>query len=166
MKHDVIFWALLILVSGFALTVSAEGGDDILGLWYTEPGTEDGMARVEVVKGADGRYSGTIVWLEIPVFPEDDDRGMAGQTKVDRENPDPSRQNVPVVGLQIVKDFVWDGKGRWHKGTIYDPANGKTYKCKARLTDEGVLKVRGYIGFSMLGRTTEWTRAAGPAGQD
>jgi len=64
-----------------------------------------------------------------------------------------------VIGLEILKNFVYKGDGVWHKGTIYDPDNGKTYKCKIRFgDDESVLKVRGYIGFSMIGRTTEWRR--------
>ena len=71
----------------------------------------------------------------------------------------PTLQNKPVIGLIIVKDFVYKGDGQWHKGTIYDPDNGKTYKCKIKFGDnEKVLKVRGFIGVSLLGRTTLWTR--------
>ncbi len=54
--------------------------------------------------------------------------------------------------------FAYAGKQTWKKGTIYDPDNGKTYKCKVRLGDDGVLNVRGYIGVSMIGRTSLWTR--------
>jgi uncharacterized protein (DUF2147 family) len=57
-----------------------------------------------------------------------------------------------------MSDFKYDGKGLWHKGRIYDPDNGKTYKAKMRLAEDDVLKVRGFIGFSMIGRTEEWTR--------
>jgi uncharacterized protein (DUF2147 family) len=57
-----------------------------------------------------------------------------------------------------MEGFVDDGKGTWHKGTIYDANDGKTYKCKMRLEGEDTLKVRGFIGFSMIGRTEEWTR--------
>ena len=61
--------------------------------------------------------------------------------------------------MLIVKDFVYKGSGQWYKGTIYDPDNGKTYKCKIKYGDsDKVLKVRGFIGVSLLGRTTLWTR--------
>jgi uncharacterized protein (DUF2147 family) len=45
----------------------------------------------------------------------------------------------------------------WEDGKIYDPKNGKTYSCKMTL-EGNELKVRGYVGFSLLGRTTVWTR--------
>jgi hypothetical protein len=45
----------------------------------------------------------------------------------------------------------------WSQGKIYDPKNGKTYSCKMTL-EGNELKVRGYVGFSLLGRTTVWTR--------
>ena len=53
---------------------------------------------------------------------------------------------------------MYDGDGLWKKGTIYDPDNGKTYKCKLRLVSDDVLNVRGYIGVSLIGRTSQWTR--------
>jgi uncharacterized protein (DUF2147 family) len=57
-------------------------------------------------------------------------------------------------------DFVYVGKDRWKKGIIYAPDDGKTYKCKLTMEEPDRLKVRGYIGISMLGRTEEWTRVA------
>jgi uncharacterized protein (DUF2147 family) len=110
----------------------------------------------------DGRYFGIIVWLAEPYAPTDDPNQEPGQKKTDVNNPDPDLRDEPVVGLEIAKDFVYKGDGVWHKGTIYDPDNGKTYKCKMRFGDtDDVLKVRGFIGISMLGRTTEWTRVEG-----
>jgi uncharacterized protein (DUF2147 family) len=60
----------------------------------------------------------------------------------------------------LLKDFEFDGKDEWEDGKIYDPKNGKTYSCYIEFKDEtkNLLKVRGYIGFSMIGRTTYWTR--------
>ena len=68
------------------------------------------------------------------------------------------RHNKPVDGMVIMwgvkkDDDVWDG------GQILDPNNGKTYKVKLSLTDNGrKLDVRGYIGMPMLGRTQTWLR--------
>jgi uncharacterized protein (DUF2147 family) len=146
--------AILILVAG--TVAAADEGDAILGLWATDPESEEGQAHVEISK-VDGTYNGKIVWLEEPIYPEDDDGGMAGKEKVDRENPDPALRKRPVVGLEMLHGFVYAGKNVWKKGKIYDPENGKTYKCKMRLKDK-VLNVRGYVGVSMIGRTTEWTK--------
>lgn len=141
-----------------AATAVAQEGDAILGLWATDPEGGGGEAHVIVTK-ENGTYTGKIVWLAVPVYPPDDPLGTPGEKKTDLNNPDPERQKDPVIGLVIVKDFVYKGKGQWHKGTIYDPDNGKTYKCKIKYGDnEKILKVRGFIGVSLLGRTTYWTR--------
>ncbi|MGD8441210.1 MAG: DUF2147 domain-containing protein [Holophagae bacterium] len=149
---------LIALVLMVGAPVAAQDGDAILGLWATDPEGGGGEGHVRMYK-EDGRYHGTIVWLAEPVYGPDDPDGPEGQPKVDTENPDPALRDQPVIGLVIARDFVYAGDGLWHKGTIYDPDNGKTYKCKMRFGDtDDVLKVRGFIGFSMLGRTTEWTR--------
>ena len=46
----------------------------------------------------------------------------------------------------------------WNDGTILDPKNGKVYKCYITLVEKDKLKVRGYIGFSLIGRTQYWYR--------
>ena len=151
---------LLAVVLGLVAAAPVAAGDDgdaIVGLWATDPEGAGGQAHVEIFVDGD-RYAGKIVWLVQPVYPDDDEQGMAGQPKVDRENPDPGLRERPIIGLQMLEGFRYAGKGTWHKGTIYDPDNGKTYKSKLRLSEEGVLKVRGYIGFSFIGRTSIWTR--------
>ena len=54
--------------------------------------------------------------------------------------------------------ILHDGDNVWKGGTIYDPEEGKTYRCKMTLTDVDILRVRGFIGISLLGRTTVWKR--------
>ena len=85
--------------------------------------------------------------------PKNDD----GTDKVDKENPDEARRNDPIIGLNLVKGFTYKGSNKWAGGTIYDPNNGKTYKCKIKL-EGNQLKVRGFIGVSLLGRTAVWVR--------
>lgn len=83
----------------------------------------------------------------------------------DPKDPNPTcdgcagpQKGKPVVGLRILWDLQKDGDG-WAGGTILDPASGKTYKCLVSLEDGGAkLKVRGFIGFSLLGRTQYWLR--------
>lgn len=138
-----------------ALAASAPGAGAILGTWRTEPGEQGGRAHVEITRQGD-RFVGTIVRLEEPDFPAGHAR--AGQPKVDLENPDPKLRERPIVGLRILAGFTWDGEGEWTGGTIYDPANGKTYKAKMRLENRDTLDVRGYVGVPLFGRTTTWKR--------
>ncbi|MCP3168186.1 DUF2147 domain-containing protein [Myxococcus qinghaiensis] len=70
-----------------------------------------------------------------------------------------SLKDQPIIGMTILRDLKKDDD-EWNGGTILDPANGKTYKCKIAVEDGGKkLKVRGYIGMSLLGRTQHWVRA-------
>jgi len=148
---------VLIAIAFVAAAVAAAKpkADAIVGFWKTEP-DEDGYAIVEIVKKG-GTYEGTILWLEKPLYGPGEER--PGQPKVDLNNPDPKLQERPILGLKILEGFQFDGKKRWKNGTIYDPGNGKTYKCKMWLEDPGTLKVRGYVGVSMLGRNATWIRA-------
>lgn len=68
------------------------------------------------------------------------------------------RKGKPLVGMQIVKGFDWNGK-EWTDGTILDPENGKVYKCKIWLdaSDGNKLNVRGYVG--PFYRTQVWQKA-------
>jgi uncharacterized protein (DUF2147 family) len=136
-----------------ALAAAAQGPDAVVGTWLNAKKT----AHIDIYK-ADGKYLGKIAWLKEPTYPADDRKGMAGQPKVDRENPDPARRKQPLVDLVILRDFVYAKDNQWEQGRIYDPENGKDYKCKMRLTAPDTLDVRGFIGFSMLGRTETWTR--------
>jgi uncharacterized protein (DUF2147 family) len=68
-------------------------------------------------------------------------------------------KNQPILGMIIMRDLKKDDD-EWSGGTILDPANGKTYKCKIAVEAGGKkLKMRGYIGMAMLGRTQYWVRA-------
>jgi len=62
----------------------------------------------------------------------------------------------PLIGLRILWDLQ-KGSDQWSGGKILDPDNGKIYKCSISL-DGKKLKVRGFIGFSLLGRTQYWLR--------
>jgi len=64
-------------------------------------------------------------------------------------------KNEPITGMVILQNLSKDGD-EWNGGTILDPNNGKTYKCYITLENDEKLKVRGYIGFSLIGRTQYW----------
>lgn len=68
-------------------------------------------------------------------------------------------KNKPVIGLEIMKNLKKKNETEWIDGEITDPENGKTYSCKIELIENGQkLKVRGYLGFSLIGRTQVWER--------
>ena len=116
------------------------------GVWVTA----DGDGWVEITREGD-LYHGAIV-------------GPTNDGRLDDENPDPALRDRPLFGLRILEGFQDAGKGKWEDGTIYDPNNGKTYSCVIELEDEKTLKVRGFIGVSLFGRTERWTRKASDSG--
>lgn len=126
----------------------------MFGLWRTPPDPAHGAAVVEIAPRGDG-LAGRIRWLEKPLYPPGDPD--AGKPKVDRENPNPSLRVRPVLGLEILGGFRWDGT-RWVDGTIYDPVSGNTYRATLYLESRDRLRLRGYVGIPLLGRTEVWTR--------
>jgi uncharacterized protein (DUF2147 family) len=131
----------------------AANPDAILGKWWNQ----EKESQIEIYK-ADGKYFGKIVYLKEPAYPANDPEGMGGQTKIDRKNPDVNKRNVPLIGLLMLWDFSNTGDNLWENGFIYDPRDGKTYKCKMTLESPDILNVRGFIGVSLFGRTNAWTR--------
>lgn len=70
--------------------------------------------------------------------------------------------NQPIIGMTILSGFIQVSKIKWSGGTILDPDNGKYYKAQLVLTDQGkTLKVRGYVGMTLFGRTQTWKRLYG-----
>lgn len=65
--------------------------------------------------------------------------------------------NKPILGMIVIKGLTQDGK-EYNSGKILDPKNGKLYQCSIALVGNDKLKVRGYIGISLLGRTQYWQR--------
>lgn len=115
-----------------------------VGTWKNEKATFE-------VFDQGGKLFGKILTLKEP-------NDKAGKAKVDFRNPDVSKQGVPLIGLVFLKGFVPAGSGRWDKGTIYDPENGKTYSSYMQMTGNDAIEVRGFLGISLLGRSQNWTR--------
>lgn len=144
------------IISGFILLLIgldllfaqvAKDFDTVLGNWLTAKGD----AKVEIYK-KNKKYFGKIIWLKTP-------NDEHGKPKVDKENPEESQRNRPILGMEILTDFVYDGDYTWVDGDIYDPKSGDTYSCKMYLSkDYKTLEVRGYIGISLFGRTEVWKR--------
>ncbi len=120
--------------------------DDIVGEWYND--TKE--SKIQVYKSGN-KYFGKISWLKVP--------NKNGKPKTDENNPDPTKKNKPTLGLVILKDLKNVSDMKWEDGKIYDPKNGKEYRCEIKMKDNKTLDLRGYIGISLFGRTSVWTRA-------
>jgi len=145
-----IFLTTLLLALFFTPVLFAQEADNVLGYWLTQ----DGDSQVKIFKAKNGSFYGDIKWLENK---SNDD----GTPKLDDKNENEKLRDKTVLGLQILKGFEFDSKDKeWLDGTIYDPKNGKTYKCFMWFEDGDnlTLHVKGFIGFSLLGREVEWKR--------
>jgi len=125
---------------------SQNKADDIIGIWLTG-GKEP--AKIHVYKAGE-KYYGKIIWLKNPT--------ENGKSRVDGNNPDKEKRSNPIVGLVMLTGFKFNGDDEWKGGDIYDPESGKTYSSYMYLKDKNTLRVRGYVGISLLGRTETWTR--------
>lgn len=132
---------LFVLLSS---AVFAQKADDILGKWLNS----SGEGQITMYKKGD-KYFGKLSWIKEP--------NENGKPKTDIKNPDAKLTNNPLVGLDIVKDFVFE-EGKWTDGKVYDPKTGKTYSGNMSMTGLNQLNMRGYIGISLIGRTENWKR--------
>ena len=127
------------MILSFALAMIAWVGyaQDIKGKWLTEAGD----AQVEIYE-SNGKMNGKIVWLE------------KGPDTKDVHNKDEKLRSRKLMGVNILSGLTKE-EDKWEGGRIYNPKNGKNYKCAIWL-DGDKLKVRGYIGF--LYETQTWKR--------
>lgn len=137
---------ILLTFSLIVLSVMAAVAQDVTGKWKTVD-DETGKAKsvVEIYK-QDGKIYGKVVEIVDPAKRDATCKECPGDAK-----------GKPIIGLVILKDLKKDGK-EYNGGTIMDPNNGKVYKSYIELDGANTLKVRGYVGFSLLGRTQTWTR--------
>ena len=120
--------------------------NEIEGIWITQD-DETGKKKSEVLLYKnEGKLYGKILNLLL----EEDKGKLCVNCKGENKN-------LPIQGMVIIKDLKIIDKS-WEDGTILDPKSGKTYSCYITFEDENILKVRGYIGFSLLGRTQKWIR--------
>ena len=131
MKKALLSMALMLLsIGGYA--------QGITGKWVTESGD----AQVEIYQQGNV-LNGKIVWLQ------------KGPDTVDKNTKDAKLKSRKLMGVNILSGLS-KKKDKWEGGQIYNPKNGKTYKCS--IWPEGSeLKVRGYLG--MFYETQTWKRA-------
>jgi len=131
----------------FCITVMASmQSQSVIGKWKTiDDATGEAKSIVEVFSKS-GKIYAKVVDILDPATKNNLCKQCSGEDK-----------NKPILGLIIIKGLSKDGS-EYNSGEILDPKNGKLYKCALSLESKDKLKVRGYIGFSLLGRTQYWHR--------
>lgn len=132
-----------------AISFSAFAQETPVGTWTTiDDKTNQPKSVVEIYETRNGNLAGKVVQVL------QSDRGP---------NPicdkcDGERKDQPIEGMVIVWGVQQKGTS-WEGGKILDPATGKVYSVKMQPVEGGTrLEVRGFMGFSLLGKTQTWQR--------
>ena len=148
--------ALALLLVAFALAAPARGApepagtDEVLGLWVDH--RDDDKRKVAVwIDDCDGQLCGRIYWLKKPL-------SAGGRPKRDQHNPDAALRDRPLCGLTILSGFRRVKESTWSAGHIYNPNDGRTFSSTINLERDGSLRIRGFVGFALFGKTVEWVR--------
>ena len=139
-------WTSLLAV--LVLAPGASRAEDPTGLWWAD----GGAAQVAIMR-CDEALCGKVVWLRSPF-------DLNGCPLRDEKNPDPELRGRDVLGLQLLHGLRPSDAyaEEWKGGRIYDPGAGRTYRAVLRMDGPDRLKLRGYLGIRLLGRTTDWIR--------
>jgi len=130
----------------FAITIFQAQSQSVIGKWKTiDDVTGKPKSIVEIYE-----KSGKIYGKVIEILEEQNKKRTCTECSGDDHNK-------PVLGLMIIKGLTKEGN-EYSNGKILDPKTGKLYKCFITLEDKDKLKVRGYIGISIIGRTQYWHR--------
>ncbi|MEM6262093.1 MAG: DUF2147 domain-containing protein [Bacteroidota bacterium] len=122
-----------------------------IGKWKTID-DESGKARSIIeIYDVNGKLHGKVVKLILE--PDEEQNPLCDECSG-------KKKDQPIIGMEIMWDLEKDGD-QWEDGEIMDPDNGKTYSCYIKLENENKLEVRGFLGFSLLGRTQYWYRYDG-----
>lgn len=118
----------------------------VTGRWTTvDDKTGNKRAVIQLAESGEA-LTGTIV----EVYPQEGDTGICFACPGDFKNK-------PIRGLQFLWGLKEKEEGKWEGGYILDPKTGKVYRAKLTLKGDKLF-VRGFIGFSALGRTQVWMR--------
>jgi uncharacterized protein (DUF2147 family) len=139
----------LVLLTSLLVSAYAVADGSPVGLWRNiDDATGKPRALVRITEN-NGELSGRIEKLFRA--PDQDQDPLCEKCEGDQKGQ-------PIIGLTILSGLKKDGD-EYSGGQILDPANGKVYKSKLTvLEDGGKLNVRGYVGMPMLGRTQTWVR--------
>lgn len=130
-------------------SANAADAQSAAGLWKTIDDKDNQPRSLVRIVDENGELKGKVE----KIFPRPEDQGKNICEKCTGD-----RKDKPVVGMEILWGLTKNG-AEYTGGEILDPNNGKIYKCKMKVVEDGKkLNVRGYIGVSLLGRTQTWLR--------
>ncbi|MFA7279205.1 MAG: DUF2147 domain-containing protein [Sterolibacterium sp.] len=122
----------------------------VRGLWVDH--REGDQRKVAVwIADCENLLCGHVYWLKKPLSAQ-------GQPKRDKHNPDAALRDRPLCGLKILSGFRRVTESTWGGGQIYNASDGRTYSSTISLESDGSLRIRGYVGISLFGKTVEWVR--------
>ena len=120
------------------------------GIWETK---DKSVLQVLQCSGTDANLCIKIVKFGDPSLPDRDTK-----------NPDASKRSRPLCNLVIGTGFVPDGQEEAKGGKLYDAESGHTYSGNMKLDGADTLKLRGFLGVTLLGRTETWHRRTAEVG--
>ena len=137
---------LVFLYAMVSLSISAQNNpDDILGKWVNE----DATVRIEIFK-TNHTYNSKIIWLASP-------NNGNGELKLDKNNPDNTLRNKPILGLVIINGLEFStNNSMWINGKIYIPEKGKTANCNIKLSNKNEFSIS--VSKSIFSTTKKWQR--------
>jgi len=133
---------ILLVASTFIVQQVQTAEESILGYWLAPD-------SIFAIKNCDGALCAEIVQIFVA-------EGVDPKSIIDSNNIDPELQSRPLIGINILEGFngEFDSKNTLKGGRIYNPRDGKSYKSKLRLLDNGNLRVEGCVLFICDG--DEW----------
>jgi uncharacterized protein (DUF2147 family) len=134
----------LLMIVGFSFSTNAQ---QLVGKWKTIDDETGKTKSIIQIYEQNGKYYGKIIELLLS-----EDKGKLC------DKCSGTNKNKPIEGMVIMEGMNKDGDG-FSGGKIMDPKSGKTYKCSIEFDGKDALKVRGFIGISLIGRTQTWKRA-------
>lgn len=141
--------ALLALMIGLSNNLVAAEAASPVGLWTTIDDETDAPRSIVEITEVNGELQGRVT----KIFYRPDEKPDPVCDKCDG-----ARKDQPIIGMTFLWGMKKDGDG-WAGGSILDPKNGKIYNAKMSLQDDGKrLRVRGFIGTPLLGRSQTWLR--------
>jgi len=147
-KFSFAITLLLGMVLGLSSSIAEETNPDgIIGVWIIER-EDDPSEKIEIYS-RDGLYYGKIIWIE--------PNGSIDEPHLDIKNKDEELRNRPLLGLEIMKNFKFDGDKTWKDGKFYAHTRGKTVSPKLSLVDKDHLKIQVKILF--VKKSFVWERA-------
>ena len=138
----VFFLALALLVAAPAAAQSPTP----LGVWLHP----NKRIQLEIYSCGD-RLCGKLIWFRRP-------NDAAGLPLVDVLNSDPALRTRPLLGLVVIRNFRRTGDNTWEDGEIYNPDDGVDYQAEMSIENDGTLRIRAYVLFTVFGETSIWTR--------